>query len=104
MTIAKPHFYWLKIGGSEWESNPPSPSEITIGGFEDRESHRTPCASISDKTQQHTILSCDNSDHHSGISMKFADPACFAGSSNSARGRQFIRASRPSLFRMVVQS
>src|SRR5438105_14092759 len=32
-------------GGSEWESNPPSPSEITIYGFEDRESHRTPCAS-----------------------------------------------------------
>src|SRR5439155_26989795 len=27
------------------ESNPPSPSKITIGGFEDRESHRTPCAS-----------------------------------------------------------
>jgi integrase len=35
----------LKSGGSEWESNPPSPSVITIGGFEDRESHRTPCAS-----------------------------------------------------------
>src|SRR5437868_382838 len=34
-----------KIGGSEWESNPPSPSKITIYGFEDRESHRTPCAS-----------------------------------------------------------
>jgi hypothetical protein len=33
-------------GGSEWESNPPSPSEITIYGFEDRESHRTPCASV----------------------------------------------------------
>jgi len=37
----------LKSGGSEWESNPPSPSEITIYGFEDRESHRTPCASKS---------------------------------------------------------
>jgi hypothetical protein len=34
-----------KSGGSEWESNPPSLSEITIYGFEDRESHRTPCAS-----------------------------------------------------------
>jgi hypothetical protein len=38
-------FTWLLCGGSEWESNPPSPSEITIYGFEDRESHRTPCAS-----------------------------------------------------------
>ena len=36
----------LKGGGSEWESNPPSPSVITISGFEDRESHRTPCASL----------------------------------------------------------
>jgi hypothetical protein len=37
--------YSRYCGGSEWESNPPSPSEITIYGFEDRESHRTPCAS-----------------------------------------------------------
>ena len=36
----------LLIGGSEWESNPPSPSEITIYGFEDRAKHPLSLASI----------------------------------------------------------
>jgi hypothetical protein len=47
MHLAFDSFFAMRFlcGGSEWESNPPSPSEITICGFEDRESHRTPCAS-----------------------------------------------------------
>jgi hypothetical protein len=32
-------------GGSEWESNPPATGNLPPAGFEDRESHRTPCAS-----------------------------------------------------------
>src|ERR1700720_102725 len=34
-------------GGSEWESNPPATGNLPPAGFEDREDHRTPCASIS---------------------------------------------------------
>jgi len=34
-----------KLGGSEWESNPPATGKLPPAGFEDREDHRAPCAS-----------------------------------------------------------
>ena len=40
-----------QIGGSEWESNPPRTTESPYTGFEDRESHRTPCASVSSESR-----------------------------------------------------
>jgi hypothetical protein len=33
-------------GGSEWESNPPRTTESPYAGFEDRDDHRTACASV----------------------------------------------------------
>ena len=36
----------LKNGGSEWESNPPTTSEMPSAGFEDRDDHQTTCASV----------------------------------------------------------
>ena len=35
-----------KLGGSEWESNPPATSKMPPAGFEDRDDHRTACASV----------------------------------------------------------
>src|ERR1700722_17368506 len=35
-----------KLGGSEWESNPPATGNLPPAGFEDREDHRNPCASL----------------------------------------------------------
>ena len=37
----------MSSGGSEWESNPPATGFLPPAGFEDREDHRTPCASKS---------------------------------------------------------
>ncbi len=34
------------VGGSEWESNPPATSGMPPAGFEDRDDHRTACASV----------------------------------------------------------
>ena len=40
---AKPEI--SQIGGSEWESNPPVTGNLPPAGFEDRDDHRTACAS-----------------------------------------------------------
>jgi hypothetical protein len=34
-----------RIGGSEWGSNPPATGSLPPAGFEDRDDHRTACAS-----------------------------------------------------------
>src|SRR5437588_12919458 len=54
-------FYWTgrarynigKNGGSEWESNPPVTGNLPPAGFEDRDDHRTACASRRAATDQH---------------------------------------------------
>jgi hypothetical protein len=33
-------------GGSEWGSNPPATGNLPPAGFEDRDDHRTACASV----------------------------------------------------------
>jgi hypothetical protein len=57
----------LKSGGSEWESNPPSPSEITIYGFEDRDRHRPACASkysiINNLHRYRSLIDCTVAAH-----------------------------------------
>jgi hypothetical protein len=35
----------MRFGGSEWESNPPVTGNLPPAGFEDRDDHRTACAS-----------------------------------------------------------
>jgi hypothetical protein len=39
----------LKNGGSEWGSNPPATGNLPPAGFEDRDDHRTACASRRDR-------------------------------------------------------
>ena len=36
----------FSFGGSEWESNPPRTTKSPYAGFEDRDDHRTACASM----------------------------------------------------------
>ena len=47
-------------GGSVCESNAPATSEMPPNGFEDRESHRTPCASTNKLARAEHGLSTDD--------------------------------------------
>src|SRR6266436_1631230 len=45
----------LKNGGSEWGSNPPATGSLPPAGFEDRDDHRTACASASMTRRRGTL-------------------------------------------------
>jgi|HubBroStandDraft_2_1064218.scaffolds.fasta_scaffold06200_7 uncharacterized protein (DUF4415 family) len=86
--------YWsqrVKIGGSEWESNPPATSEMPPDGFEDRDDHRTTCASkpLSQRMTFHVSCATRRLHRAEGIPLRYMLVLRLVGQVPPMRARMF---------------